>query len=102
MTSRSPYLPHMKLIAVSSELAKTKLFESVMDLFIRDHEMRRGVSVVIAEENASGILNITPENEKLPVMHIQSVMDNSFKYAGNIQPLRIGELHENLLGKKAI
>ncbi|TMN22758.1 Ger(x)C family spore germination protein [Lentibacillus cibarius] len=101
MTSRSPYLSDMKLIAVSSELAKTKLFENVMDLFIRDQEMRRGVKVVIAEGDAAGILNIVPESEKLPVMHIESVMENNFQNLGNLKPLRVGDLHERLLGENS-
>ncbi|GAA0430297.1 Ger(x)C family spore germination protein [Lentibacillus halophilus] len=101
MTSRSPYLPNMKLISLSSELAKTDMFESVLDLFIRDHEMRRGVKVAITEGNAAGIFNIDAKNAKLPVNHIESVMNNHFKYLGNIRPLRVGGLHEYLLKKES-
>ncbi|SFB14332.1 spore germination protein [Lentibacillus halodurans] len=102
LVSRAPFLPHLQLIAVSSELAqKENLFSDVMDLFIRDHEMRREVDVVIVDGEAKPILDIRPENEQLPVMHIQSIMENSFKNAGVIQPLKIGELHEHLLNNRS-
>ncbi|WP_164670182.1 Ger(x)C family spore germination protein [Virgibacillus doumboii] len=101
ITSRSPFLPHMQLIAVSGELAKTKLFANVMDLFIRDHEMRRGVSVIIIDGKAKEAFEIKPENEQLPVMHIQSIIDNSFKNSEVARQLRLGDLHESLLANSS-
>ncbi|QKY71446.1 Ger(x)C family spore germination protein [Lentibacillus sp. CBA3610] len=102
LSSRSPFFPHLQTIAVSSELAQQgNLFSDVMDLFLRDHEMRREVDVVIVDGKAKDILDIQPENEQLPVMHIQSIMENSYKNAGTLQPLRIGELHEHLLNNSS-
>ncbi|MFD1360880.1 Ger(x)C family spore germination protein [Lentibacillus salinarum] len=102
ISSRSPFLSHLQMIVVSSELAqKETLFSDVLDLFIRDHEMRREVNVLIVDGRAKPILDIAAENEQLPVMHIQSIMENSFKNAGVMQPLRIGELHEHLLNESS-
>ncbi|WP_010529585.1 Ger(x)C family spore germination protein [Lentibacillus jeotgali] len=97
-TSRSPYLPHLQAMVVSSELAeKPHMFASIMDLFLRDHEMRRSVSIIISEGEAKEMLEVTTENEKIPVMHIQSTLENSYKNAGVIKPVRIGEVHSYLL-----
>ncbi|RHW30459.1 Ger(x)C family spore germination protein [Oceanobacillus profundus] len=95
---RAPYYEHLKLIVVSEEVARQPdLFAGIMDLFIRDQEMRREMRVVISEDKAQKILEIEPETENLPVMYITNVMENTTKLAGLIDPARIGEIHEHLL-----
>lgn len=68
-TSRSPYLEHLKIIIVSEELAKKGQFAHVLDFFLRNHEMRRTTKIMIAKGGeARKVLEVTPKNEKLPVL----------------------------------
>ncbi len=95
---RAPYFEHLKLIVVSADVARQPdLFGGIMDLFLRDPEMRREIRVIISEEEAQSILEIKPETENLPIMYITNVMENTSKSAGLIEPVRMGEIHEYLL-----
>ncbi|WP_409340671.1 Ger(x)C family spore germination protein [Paenibacillus sp. MBLB4367] len=97
-TSRSPFYQHMKLIIVSEQIAKTKgLFADVLDFFLRDPDSRRSVKVIIAKGEAKGVIEVTPKNERLPVMYINSVSENVEKSGRMLPKSRIGEVHEYLL-----
>ncbi|UKS30401.1 Ger(x)C family spore germination protein [Paenibacillus sp. HWE-109] len=97
-TSRSPYFEHLKVIIVSSEIAKSKnIFPSMMDFFLRNSEMRRGVQILIADGQASDILNIAPNNEATPVDYISSIAKNIKKSNYMLPQSRIGDVHEKLI-----
>ncbi|WP_040983956.1 Ger(x)C family spore germination protein [Oceanobacillus jeddahense] len=94
----SPFYEHLKLVVVSEELArKPNLFANTMDLLIRDPEMRRETKVVVSEQDAKDILEIESEMEPLPAMHIDFVNENMDKSGALIEPLRVGDLNENML-----
>ncbi|WP_163529908.1 Ger(x)C family spore germination protein [Halobacillus ihumii] len=97
-TSRTPYLGHNQLIIISSEAAKIPhAFANILDLFLRDHEMRRTVKVLIAADQAKGVFEFKSPTEKLPVSHIVSITENARKNIAIAPPLEIGEVHEYLL-----
>lgn len=97
-TSRSPYYQHIKMIVVSADVAKKpNLFSSLMDLFIRDHEMRRGIKILITDGEAKNVLDATSDNESLPTIYIESMMENSFKNGAVLRPIRIGKIHGYLV-----
>lgn len=102
LTSRSPFFQHLQIIVVSSKLASSpNVFSNAMDLFIRNYDMRRGVNVLISDGKAKKVLDAEPDSEKLPVMYVQSIMENSFKKADVIKPLRIGQVHQYLLNQSS-
>ncbi|WP_245780820.1 Ger(x)C family spore germination protein [Gracilibacillus orientalis] len=85
---------------VSSEVAsEPDLFSCVVDGFIRDHEMRRGIKVMISQGDAKDVLGIQTETEQLPSSFIDKTMDNNVKSLEIIEPVRIGMLHRYLLNK---
>lgn len=96
---RSPYLQHIKIILLSEEVAKKGDFGKAMDLFLRDHELRRAAKVMIADGEAKRILGINPTNEKLPVLYIDSISENPYKSSGMMPPTNVGKIHGYLLGK---
>ncbi|WP_373231193.1 Ger(x)C family spore germination protein [Cohnella sp.] len=98
-TSRSPYLQHNRIILVSEEMARKGDLGKALDLFIRDHEMRRITKVMIAEGEASPILGIKPSYEKLPVLYIDSIAENPYKSSKILSPTIIGKVYGFLLGK---
>ncbi|MGY0694614.1 Ger(x)C family spore germination protein [Virgibacillus sp. FSP13] len=98
LTSRAPFYEHEKIIVISNKVARTPdLFGSIMDFFLRNPEMRRSIKIMISDGNAKKILDTKPENEKLPAMYLDLVMENSFKTAAEVEPVRIGRVHEYLL-----
>ncbi|WP_077324431.1 Ger(x)C family spore germination protein [Virgibacillus siamensis] len=101
-TSRSPYYQHVKLLVVSEEVAANpNLFSSLMDFFIRDHEMRRGIRVLIAQDEAKKVLEATSDTEDLPTIYIESMLENSYKNGDVLQPLRLGKIHEYLVSDQS-
>ncbi|MEC2159435.1 Ger(x)C family spore germination protein [Virgibacillus halodenitrificans] len=102
LTNRTPFYQHLKIIVLAEELVmKPYLLEDVMDLFIRDQEMRRGVHVVIAEGEARKILDIEPMKEKLPMLYIESMLKNSYKNAEIIEEIHVNDIHLYLLDTKS-
>lgn len=94
-----PNLEHLKILIVSSEVASDpNLFSSVFDIFIRDHEIRRGVRVLITSGAATEILNQKPKTEDIPSLFIETILENNVKSLALIEPVQLGEMHNNLLG----
>ncbi|WP_174615815.1 Ger(x)C family spore germination protein [Virgibacillus ihumii] len=101
-TSRSPYFQHLKMVIISEDVAsKPNLFSSLMDFFIRDHEMRRGNRVIIMDGRPIEALEATSDNENIPTIYIESMMDNSFKNADVLTPLRVGKIHGYLVTEQS-
>ncbi|MEC0209335.1 Ger(x)C family spore germination protein [Paenibacillus ehimensis] len=101
-TSRFPYYEHLKVIAISEEIArKEHEFARVLDFFLREPEMRRSAKVFVTEGEARNLLNVEPSNEKLPVMYINSVSENSGKNARILPETKLGDIHEYLLGQRS-
>jgi spore germination protein len=96
-TSRSPFYEHMKNIIISESIARSDEFANVLDFFIRDHEMRKGIHIMVSKGPAKPLLDIVPHGEKLPVQHIVSVSENDYKYGGMLPVTRISDLHQSIL-----
>ncbi|WP_163583099.1 Ger(x)C family spore germination protein [Gracilibacillus saliphilus] len=102
LTNWVPNYEHLKILIVSSEVASEPyLFSSVVDAFIRDHEMRRGIKVMISDGAAKDVLGQTSETEELPSRFINKIMENNVKSLELIEPVRIGLLHRYLLNESS-
>ncbi|MEH7389463.1 Ger(x)C family spore germination protein [Bacillus sp. JJ1474] len=100
-TSRIPYMQHLKVILLSEELTQKGYLYDALDIFVRDHEMRRAAKVVITEGEAKRALEINAQNEKLPIMFINSISENVKKSARFLPFTNIGEIHSDLLKGKS-
>lgn len=58
--------------------------------------MRRGVKVLISKGNAGDVLKVDPKPENLPVMFLDSIVENAVKNPQMLQEVRIGTVHESL------
>lgn len=97
-TSRSPYFEHLRIIIISSEVAKSKAnLPNILDFFLRNSEMRRGVQILIADGKASDILSVFPNNESTPIDYISSIAKNNQKTNFMLPESRIGDVHEFLI-----
>lgn len=91
-TNLIPYYQHLKVILVSEAvLSKPGLFADVMDVFVRNHELRRGVKVFVTKDEANKILEYVPDVEKTPSMFLDKLGNNG-KNAGLIEPKKIDRL----------
>lgn len=101
-TSRALYFEHLKILVISEEVAKKpNLIASLLDLYIRDQEMRRGIKVLVSEGKAKNILEIEQKTEKYPVKFINMTIENSEKSLEVIKPVSIGRLHGFLLNNNS-
>lgn len=100
-TSRTPFFEHLKSIIVSEKVAKTEDFTKFLDFFMRDHEMRSGIKVIIAKGDAKKILEVEPKNEAIPTQYIVSISENDFKTAKMPTSTRIGDVFEKLHENKS-
>nr|WP_080668767.1 Ger(x)C family spore germination protein [Priestia megaterium] len=102
LSSKTPFFQHMKVLVVSEDIVREPhLFGNILDVHIRDHEMRRGIRLVIVEGKAKEALNILPIDEKVPALYIESLMENNYKNASSLQPVHIGQVQELLLSKNS-
>ncbi|WP_200411892.1 Ger(x)C family spore germination protein [Virgibacillus salexigens] len=102
LTSQSLFFQHMKVLIVSEDVVKEpRLFADIMDVHLRDHEMRRSMRMVIVEGEARQAFNIKPENEKIPSLYLESLMDNNYKNFGSLKPIHIGDIQEFLLSERS-
>lgn len=97
-TSRTPYFEHLKIIVISSEVAKEDTrFAHLLDFFLRNSEMRRNVQILITEGKAADILDIQANNEATPIDYITSIARNDVKSNYMLHESRIGDVHEYLV-----
>ncbi|WP_068785459.1 Ger(x)C family spore germination protein [Paenibacillus phocaensis] len=101
LTSRSPYLQHMRLILISEELAASGELSTALDLFLRDHEMRRSTKIMVTEGETRALLETNPKNEKLPVMYFESTSLNPTKSSRIYPPTSIGDVQGYMLTKSS-
>lgn len=95
--SQTPFYEHLKLLILSEEVAKQGYLPDLLDVFLRDHELKRSVQVMISEGEARSILDVKPQNKQMPVMYINSVANNYFKNLGMLPEEVVGDIHEFLL-----
>jgi len=96
-SSRPPYMEHNKIIILSERLAREGRIEEVLDLFIRDHEMRRASKVMVSVGEAKQMLEVNPPIERLPVQYINATSENPDKSESIIPPTTIGHVQRYLL-----
>lgn len=97
-TSHIPYFEHLQLIVISEEVAQSELgFANVIDFFLREQEMRRSIKVIVAKGEARKVLEVTPALERLPVMYIRKISENSDESTRILPVCRLGDLDKHLL-----
>lgn len=88
---------HLKVVLFSEDVVtEEKVFANLMDVFLREMEMRRTINVAIVSENAKNILDVEPEHELVPAIYIDGLLANEESLI-TIKSVRLGEVHENLL-----
>lgn len=99
--SRKTDVTHLDVILFSEDVAKQpQQFKQLMDVFLRERDMRRGIKVVITSGKAGELLSVVPEHEKIPAEYISKILEPR----GNLEILdlvKIGDIQEKLLEKES-
>lgn len=94
-SSKAPFYEHLMILIISEEVARTEhLFSEMLDTFIRDVRMRRGIKVVVSKGEANKLLDFTSPEEQLPAIHIDELLQYSSSETGYFPVKRIGEIEE--------
>lgn len=73
--SRKPFLEQNYVIMFGDEMAQKGILP-YLDLFIRDHETRMTVRLVVTKGKAYDALEVEPELEKIPAVRLYHLIEN--------------------------
>ncbi|WP_158736538.1 Ger(x)C family spore germination protein [Alteribacillus sp. YIM 98480] len=96
-SSRTFTLDHIKLVAVSDNIAASDHFnEGLLDFFLRDHQMRRRMLFFVTEGEASQLLELEGQFNEIPAMKIEAVSENYSRSNRIPHPFAIGTLSDEI------
>ncbi|ACK92931.1 MULTISPECIES: Ger(x)C family spore germination protein [Bacillus cereus group] len=100
--SRTLFFPHIQVIIFSEELLSNPyILQNTLDVYIRDHEMRRNIRLFVTEENAEAVLNQSAKPENLPAQYIDMLAEHPPKNAQMVGAARIGDVQEKIISKRS-
>ncbi len=73
--SRKLYIPYNQVIIFGEDVAKEGI-QDYLDFFMRDHEARLGVNILVAQGKASDVLDFEPDFGKVPASSIAQLLEN--------------------------
>ncbi|WP_026594108.1 Ger(x)C family spore germination protein [Bacillus sp. UNC437CL72CviS29] len=82
---------HTKVIVVSAKLARTYSLKQLLDVFIRDNEMRPSCLVLISKGRASETLKSKEEGE-IPAFRLSGISDNEYRSSRILPPMPLAKL----------
>lgn len=100
--SRTLFFPHIQVIIFSEELLSNPyILQNTLDVYIRDHEMRRNIRLFVSEKNAEAVLNQSAKPENLPAQYIDMLAEHPPKNAHMVEAARIGDVQEKIISKRS-
>lgn len=92
---------HLELVILSEDVVKEpNTFANLMDVFLREMEMRRTIKIAIASGEAKKLLNVKHEYEQVPAIYINELLQDK-KRPIITRPLKLGDIQENFLSKSS-
>lgn len=73
--SRKLYIPYNQVIILGEDLAKEGV-QDYLDVFMRDHEARLNVNILVAQGKANDVLDFEPDFGKIPASSITQLLEN--------------------------
>lgn len=94
-TSTQPFYEHLQVLVISEDVAKDGL-GNVLDIMIRDPEMRRRTRVFITPKYAKGILDVQPRIEDFSSQYLRELPYNASKTSRILHKTDLGEVSESI------
>lgn len=86
---------HLKVIVVSSELARRYSLEQVFDFILRDNDIRPSCLVVVSHRSAFEALSSTEPGE-IPAFYLTGLVDNRYRSNKILPPVSLIKLDSNM------
>ncbi len=79
-TGRDTYILHNRVIALGMETVRSRTLPSLLDYFMRNHESRPMVNLVICRGKASGLLNTPSSSYPIPAEQITKLLQEGRRW----------------------
>ncbi|WP_141444500.1 Ger(x)C family spore germination protein [Bacillus cereus] len=100
--SRSLFFPHIQVIIFSKELLSCPyVLQNTLDVYIRNHEMRRNIHLFVSDEHAEDILQQSAKPENLPAQYIDMLAEHSPQNAHMVEATRLGDVQEKIVAHRS-
>ncbi|MBB6216746.1 spore germination protein [Anaerosolibacter carboniphilus] len=90
-----PFYEHLQAIVISEDVARQGI-SRVLDLFLRDHEMRRRTKIFIAPGEAKKILDVKPRISDYPAIYLAALPFNADRTSRLLHKTDLGEVSQSL------
>ena len=90
-TGLSLYYEHLQVLLLSEEVARKGLI-NILDMFMREPEMRRGVKVLICPGEAKSILDVAPRIDKYSSVYLSGIFENSNRNSRMVYHTNMGDV----------
>lgn len=91
---------HLKVMVVSTELAKQQTMQQLMDFVLRDNDIRPSCLVFLSKGRAASTL-VTKYKEEVPSIHILYMLRNHFRTSKVMRGVNLSELDGLMHSKKS-
>ncbi|MGG1615886.1 Ger(x)C family spore germination protein [Paenibacillus sp. NRS-1782] len=91
---------HLKVIVVSTELAKQQAMQQLMDFVLRDNDIRPSCLVFLSKGRAANTL-VTKYKDEVPSFHILYMIRNHFRTSKLMRGINLSELDGLMHSKKS-
>ncbi|KZL90339.1 Ger(x)C family spore germination protein [Clostridium magnum] len=88
-----PYYSHLQSIVINSDVAEDDI-SKLLDMFLRDTEMRRRTKVFITPGHAADLLRVIPKIDNSPSQYLKSLPNNNFKTSRLLHKTDLGKVSE--------
>jgi spore germination protein len=92
LTDNSPYYTHLKVIVISEDIASSENLMDILNWFLRYHELRRTIQIVIAKGEAKKLLEAKLEKKTIPAIEIWGMSQNIRETKKMPRALTVGEM----------
>ncbi|WP_071459633.1 Ger(x)C family spore germination protein [Bacillus massilinigeriensis] len=86
---------HTKVIVVSGDLLKDTSMRKLLDLFLRDNEMRLSCIVLVTKGSAKEVLNLK-DPSVIPSLRLVGIGDNVYRSTKILKPMTLTRLQGNI------
>ncbi|ADQ05766.1 germination protein, Ger(x)C family [Caldicellulosiruptor owensensis OL] len=98
-SNKKLFWSHNKIIIFSEKIA-TEGIKDVLDMFLRDHEMRSDAYLIVTSQDIEKFLDTTSPIESIPAKELENVIKNYFANA-KVFPIKLYEFQKMLNTKSS-
>ncbi|ENQ3080141.1 Ger(x)C family spore germination protein [Bacillus sp. WLY-B-L8] len=82
---------HTKVIVISANLARTYSLKKILDIYLRDNEIRPSCLMLISKGRASNTLEMKEPGE-IPALRLYGIADNQYRTSRILPPVPLAKL----------